>query len=193
MNWRRWKLAAPLRARSRAWCGAHPPRTPRLQPRGPANCRTGPKTMPGPWGLPVRSASSVPRSRLSIGARAACSGGYPLPKGAGYPWPTDDQPHRARSLMHLYQNRTTEQTTHHEPTTPPPHDPRGVERHRDDALADAPGHHATPRQSAVPSSSSTLALRWKTGNSRRSGGEHTTQPRPPRPQRRGHATTNHKT
>ena len=30
------------------------------------------------------------------------------------------------------------------------------------------------RQSAVESSSSTLALRWKTGNSRSSGGEHTT-------------------
>ena len=31
-----------------AWCGAHPPRTPRLQPRNLADCQVGPKSTPGP-------------------------------------------------------------------------------------------------------------------------------------------------
>ena len=99
----------------------------------------------GPWGLPVSSAPSVLRFRLGVGARAASSGGHPLPKGAGYPWPTDDQPHRARSLMHLHLNRTTGQTTHHRQATPSLHEPRGVERPRRDAQTGASGHRAPPR------------------------------------------------
>ena len=122
------------------------PARPRLQPRGLAQTPSRAKRLcRALMELPARSARFTPPLRFGFGARAACSGGHPLPKGAGYPWPTDDQPHRARSLMHLHLNRTTGQTTHHQQTTPSLHEPRGVERPRRDALTGASRHRAPPR------------------------------------------------
>ena len=82
--------------------------------------------------MSVRSARSVAPIRFSFSARSACSGGRPLPKGAGYPWPTDlaasQQPtERGRLCTSTSTDRQNKPSTTNQPP-PPLHEPQGVKR-----------------------------------------------------------------
>ena len=102
--------------------------------------------------MPVRSARSVAPICFSFSARSACSGGRPLPKGAGYPWPTDlaasQQPtERGRLCTSTStERRNKPNTTNRHP--PAPRTP-GREANQRDGATGALGHHAPPQPAPV--------------------------------------------